>query len=477
MSFDKITDIVTKHPRHYAAMIRRDAALMQYLVHHSKAISEHIPTLVYCLLKNTSNQCDFGVYRKVSRLSEGLVGCGPATTCKCTSQKISESVIHSKKSVTGIEQVATNVKRANTMKSKYGVSHNLQREEVKDKLRSPKIEQAVYNLLMDYDWILNQYTVLNKTATEIGNELNIYYGTVIHYIKYHGIEITYRYSRSLVEKEICAYLTSIGMVPKSSDRTILKSHELDIIIESNKLAIEVNGLYWHSFNPSSGNIEQRNRHINKTIECNEHGWQLIHITDYEWKHKRDHVCSILRSKLGLNNTIYARKTTVRTLSISDSRTFLEANHIDGFVGGKVKLGLYDVTGELVSCIILGQSRFKKGHYEIIRSAHKQGLTVVGGLSKMLSHARKHIQSDIYSYCDLSKFNGNGYDQIGATLQYTTSPGFFWTDGNIIVSRYMSQKKNMHKWFVGYDLTLNEADNMFGAGYRRYWDCGNNVYKL
>ena len=82
-----------------------------------------------------------------------------------------------------------------------------------------------------------------------------------------------------------------------------------------------------------------------------------------------------------------------------------------------------------------------------------------------------------SYCDVSKFSGNVYIELGFTKIKDSFPGYFWTDGDSVISRFKSQKKQLAKWLVGFDPNLTEVENMFNAGYRRYWDCGNAAYVL
>jgi len=72
--------------------------------------------------------------------------------------------------------------------------------------------------------------------------------------------------------------------------------ELDIFIPSHNLAIEYNGLYWHSENSGKKN---RNYHLNKTLECQKKNIILIHIFEDEWNNpiKKNIWKSIIKNKL------------------------------------------------------------------------------------------------------------------------------------------------------------------------------------
>ena len=52
---------------------------------------------------------------------------------------------------------------------------------------------------------------------------------------------------------------------------------MDIVIPEIKLAIEFDGNYWHSDKFK----QEKNYHLNKTIECEKIGYRLIHIFEHE----------------------------------------------------------------------------------------------------------------------------------------------------------------------------------------------------
>lgn len=58
------------------------------------------------------------------------------------------------------------------------------------------------------------------------------------------------------------FITELNIEIKTNDRTVLKPFELDIYIQSRKLAIEFDGLYWHSENESKDPTYHYVRHQN-----------------------------------------------------------------------------------------------------------------------------------------------------------------------------------------------------------------------
>jgi hypothetical protein len=116
---------------------------------------------------------------------------------------------------------------------------------------------------------------------------------------------------SKAETEILEWLTVLNINDVIiNDRTILKGKELDIYIPSHSLAIEFNGLYWHS----ELNGKDKNYHLNKTIKCKEQDIQLIHIFEDEWLDKQDIIKNIIKIKLRLiEEKVYGRKCVIKEL--------------------------------------------------------------------------------------------------------------------------------------------------------------------
>ena len=82
-----------------------------------------------------------------------------------------------------------------------------------------------------------------------------------------------------------------------------------------------------------------------------------------------------------------------------------------------------------------------------------------------------------SYVDRRIGTGLAYEKVGFNCIGVTSPGYIWTEGNVIISRYKSQKSQLKKWLPSYDETKTEEENMINAKYRKMWDCGNLIYEL
>lgn len=258
-----------------------------------------------------------------------------------------------------------------------------------------------------------------------------------------------------------------------SDRNILHGQELDIVLPDLGIAIEYNGMYWHS--------EQRrgiDYHLDKTKQVENFGYRLIHIYETEWLRSPEIVKSRLRSIIGHLVKIYARKTTTR--KIEYPAKFLDANHIQGSGSiTKYNYGLFE-KDELVAVMTFSVPRFNKDHdYELVRYCSLLNTTIVGGASKLLAAFRKDMPGKtIVSYSDKRWSTGDLYKAIGFKYSHTSVPNYRYYKYKYSLSRYQCQKHLLEARFPEfYNLELSETEIMSLAGYSKVFDCGNDVWTL
>jgi hypothetical protein len=254
------------------------------------------------------------------------------------------------------------------------------------------------------------------------------------------------------------------------------SNELDIYLPDIKLAFEFNGLYWHS-----DLYKEKTYHLDKTKECLEFEINLIHIWEDDWDFKKEIVKSIIFNKLGKSIKIGARSCDIRVISDNKIvKDFLENNHIQGFVGSKIKLGLYQ-NNELMSIMTFGSlrrslgSKSKSGHYELLRFCNKKNSTIIGGASKLLKYFIKNYKpSEIISYSDSSRSNGDVFYKLGFELISDTIPNYYWIINGIRNHRFNFRKDKLIK--QGGDFKKTEVEIMSERGYYRIFDCGSKKWK-
>lgn len=281
-------------------------------------------------------------------------------------------------------------------------------------------------------------------------------------------------SGSRKENNIMEYIKSLGITARERDRDILDGKELDIYIPGKALAIEIDGIYWHS--EASG--KDKNYHLSKTKMCEEWGIQLIHIFDDEILYKERIVKNRLRAILGKTPyKIAARSCQVREVPSKLYNKFVEKYHIQGAVNTAIRLGLY-YKNRLVAVMGFNKSRFNKGYdYELMRYCTVSSFNITGGAGKLLKYFRKNYQGSIISYADKRWSNGSLYRSLGFTELEDSEPNYYYVKGNTRESRQKFQKHKLEKILEVFDPELSELQNMRKNGWSRIWDCGNKVFVL
>jgi hypothetical protein len=270
------------------------------------------------------------------------------------------------------------------------------------------------------------------------------------------------------EKNVYEWIASVsGMGMIKSDRLVLNGKELDIYLPLVNLAIEFNGLYWHS-----ENFKDKNYHLDKSLKCQEKGIQLLHIWEDEWIFKQDIIKSIILNKLGLiKEKIYARNCDIRVVEDSKLiRQFLDENHIQGYSQSSIKLGLF-YQNELVSLMTFGYRHTNsKKEFELIRFCNKINLNVIGASSKLFNYFKlNYTFTELISYSDFRLFDGKMYQTLGFTKQHLSKPDYFWCKDLERKHRFNFNKQKLIK--EGYDKNKTEVEIMYERGYYRLFSCG------
>lgn len=268
---------------------------------------------------------------------------------------------------------------------------------------------------------------------------------------------------------------------KIHDRTVLKAlnQELDFYISQKKLAIEVDGSYWHS-----QKLKDPKYHQNKSLECLNAGVRLIHIFEYEWiqDETREKIKQLLRNALNSNiQTVYARKCYIKEIDTDIEKEFLNSYHLQRYASSSIKYGLYSQQDdELISIMTFGASRFNNQYqYELIRYCNKSQIRVIGGAEKLFKRFIKDRNPEqIISYCSISKFSGGVYSRLGFDKadRFITEPNYVWVPYNFsndktVLTRYQTQiKKLKDQGLEVYGHTEDEI--MQNRGYFKIYDSGN-----
>lgn len=289
--------------------------------------------------------------------------------------------------------------------------------------------------------------------------------------------------QSKPEKFISDFLTNHNIKIVENDRTIIGPKELDFYIPDYNLAIEFDGIYFHSELTGGKN---KNYHLNKTVGCNKSGVRLIHIFETEYEHKRKIILHKLKNILKLTKyKIFARKCEIKEIDSKIKKRFIEKYHIQGDCPSSINLGMF-YKNKLVQVMTFSKKRVALGskinedEYELARMCSVNNFNIVGGASKLLSYFEKNYNpKSLLTYAD-RRWSGsdNVYLKMGFTHMHDSNPNYWYFHKSNFLKHWHRYSFAKHK-LVGklktFDPLVSEWENMKNNGYDRIWDCGNSVY--
>lgn len=311
----------------------------------------------------------------------------------------------------------------------------------------------------------------DKNLVHIANELDLSMSHMYILVKKFNLQdiLNYTSTASQSELELRSFIESIynGKIEYNT-RSVIPPQEIDIYIPELKTGIEFNGNYWHSeIN------KERNYHQEKTIKAAKAGVRLIHIFEYEWVNNNRAIKTFIKQLFDKNKqVVYARNTKVIDIDKYTEKEFENKYHLQGYSKSNTAIGL-TYNNELIGIMTFGKSRFNEKSTEVIRLCYKDTVAVVGGTEKLISaYINKTNDTNIISYCDISKFTGNSYSRVGFKVDRITEPNYVWTNSNSeVLTRYQTQKNKLVSKGLGVE-SETEADIMYRLGYYRVYNSGN-----
>lgn len=262
-----------------------------------------------------------------------------------------------------------------------------------------------------------------------------------------------------------------------NDREILDGKELDILIPSKQIAIEFNGLKWHS-DWFAG--KDRHYHIDKTKECINKGIKLIQIFEDEYNLHKNVVISKLNHLLNYSQNlekIYARKSQLKEITKNEAFDFLEKNHLQGAVMATVYLGAF-YNEKLVSVMTFIKESENK--WNLNRFASDINYNCIGFGGKLFAYfIKKYKPKEVKSFADRrwTINNENLYTQIGFQFVGYTQPDYKYIlikNPSVRFHKFGFRKKILLKKYKTTNLinnSMTESEMAKALGYDRIWDCG------
>jgi hypothetical protein len=251
------------------------------------------------------------------------------------------------------------------------------------------------------------------------------------------------------EQELFNLISSWGLNPSQSDRSILNGKEVDIYIPEKKVAIEFNGAYWHTTE-----FKDKNYHYQKSLECEKAGIRLIHVWEWLWNNptKRKVLINIIKSACGIiDQKIFARKCTTEFVDLKTCSRgqkeeivdFFNENNVNGYRASTL-CTLLRYQGKIVHAFSWAKPYWGSYEWELIRGASLLGYSVIGGSSRLwkLFKDRTNPKSVVY-YIDYNFFNGNSLEYLPFKYKdHTLSFWNYWLESGEVKNRQPAKHKEI-----------------------------------
>ena len=215
-------------------------------------------------------------------------------------------------------------------------------------------------------------------------------------------------------------------------------HQLDFTFNNHKIAFEVNDIGGHNSTRKDSNY-----HINKTrMARDQHNIRLIHLWEWElnetnWSKTSQWILHLLNQnkiQLTLDDCIIDR------VSKEDEIIFLNQYSITSYQESDICIGIYNDNNELIQTL-----SFKDN---VLSICTKFGYELIKDTYQIIQSYMNYKQLDhILTYCNLDKFTGTTFENLGFQLLEYQAPS--------IISEL-----------------LNESSE-----YKQLYNCGYNIYVM
>lgn len=330
-------------------------------------------------------------------------------------------------------------KYMNTMQERYGVDYPLQCEEIREKLQQTCETKygVAFNCMRPE--CRSSYRTISKINQQFSERLN-----------QSNIDHTLEFSLGRYSFDF-----KIGNVLVEIDPSITHNTYLSIFPDVKPTVFDY--------------------HLKKTQLAAENGYRCIHVFDWDdW----DKVIDLVRQR----DKIGARQCEVVKLDTKTAELFTGRYHLAGSCRGQTECyGLVN-DSQLLEVMTFGIPRYnKKYDWEILRLCSLQGITVIGGASKLFNAFVKEHRSDklqsIISYCDKSKFTGSVYQQMGMKKLSDTAPNQIWSKDNKKITQNLLNQRGFDQLFgTTFGKGTSNEELMLKHGWLPVYDCGQFVFE-
>lgn len=304
------------------------------------------------------------------------------------------------------------------------------------------------------------------------------------------------------EREVDEYVKSLGFNTNKfrfpmDYKGKGKGKEIDILIKDLNFGIEYCGLHFHgekskikSLNIKMKRHEKKGKKYEKTNfdspslfhkakmdKAESLGIQLITLFSNEWKYSKDKVKSLIKAKLGKNETkLNARSLEIRELSKEEAETFMDTYHLQGYGPSLIAYGLFN-DRDLVGAVSGNHHHMGNGEFVLNRLCFKSNTSIIGGSGKLMKSLEEWAKnkgfSEIKTWSDNRWSNGNVYKATGYELKAELEPSYTYFDnkGKTYSRHNLTKEKLQMMGGIG----ETEFEMALSLGYDRIFDCGKKTW--
>jgi very-short-patch-repair endonuclease len=268
------------------------------------------------------------------------------------------------------------------------------------------------------------------------------------------------------------------LVPeKHEDHAILNRRGIDFYLPSHNLAIECNGVYWHSTHKKSDS----KYHYKKFADCAAQGIRLLTIWQDWIFHKPDIVESIIKTALGCVKHITAGSYAVENIDSDKATEFLNVNCIYGSANSSTYYGLYEevAMGNNKRLTLVAVASFIKhrGVWEMTRYCTRLNCIVDEGFETILHRFIKDYEPDVIrtfspnDICSGEMYADTGFEKVRENQVY-------WyvdrTYNRFHRSVFTKESVSKRGWLLD-NKSLSQI--MYDHGYYKIYDSGQTKWVL
>lgn len=282
--------------------------------------------------------------------------------------------------------------------------------------------------------------------------------------------------RSKLESDLFDIVKIMRPSAQNSVKHLLSNEkEIDMYLPDLNIAIEFNGLLWHSEILSLQNGKDKKRDFKKFIECKDNMIKHIMIYEDEFLHKKEQLLNFLEYHLEVNDIYSNRKIYTKPVRPRVGIKFVEKYSMYPNINNAFYYGIYNLdTDEIIGIITYKIIKIEGLKYiKILDYTHKTNYNLKYCWRQCFESILQFTEIDnTIMYCN-NRLNQEDFAQlIGLKYNRLIEPSYEYFKYPESIRMVPGTVESKIK-----DESLTEWEKMLIEGYNRIWNCGQSVYAM